>query len=215
MTKPRSTSPLRTRNSAATQRALLASGARLFAERGYEAATTEQLAEAAGVTKAMVRYHFEDKAGLYRAVIAESLDHVMAAVAAVRDADLAPQDKLSRYVAALAGAISARPHIGGLLISDYAAGRIAKDKALMASLMRLSLTTKAILDQGRRAGAFRNVDYHLFHLWLVGAITFFVSSQRFRDDLAAAPPWSGPAPSLPRFVKLLQHLAVSGVAGEA
>lgn len=183
----------------------------MFAERGYDAATIEQLAEAAGVTKAMVRYHFQDKAGLYRAVITESLDHIMAGISPIRDASIPSEEKLARYVEALATAIQARPHMGGLLISDYAAGRIASDTDLTASLMRISATTRAILEEGARAGAFRKVDYHLFHLWLIGALVFFISSQRFRDDVAAKPKWSGPAPSIRRYVELLQDLAISGI----
>ncbi len=202
---------VRTRNSETTQQALLDAGAKLFAEIGYEATTLEAIAAGAGVTKAMVRYHFEDKAGMYRAVISESLDHIAATIAAVRDTKLEPAAKLSRYVAALAAAIRARPHLGGLLISDYAAGRIAKDKALTQSLMRLSLTTKAVLEEGARARAFRKLDAHLFHLWLVGAIVLFVASQRFRDDVKADPPWSGPNPQFDAFVKLLQYLALQGV----
>lgn len=212
MATPRTFRPVRKRNAEATQRALLDAGARLFAERGYEAATIEGVAEAAGVTKAMVRYHFQDKAGLYRAVISESFDHVAEAIGAVRDADLDPEAKLARYVAVFAEALRERPHLGGLLITDYAAGRIAKDPTLTKSLLRFFQTTKAILDEGRRARVFRKLDPHLFHLWLVGSIVIFVASQRFRDDVKAAPPWKGPTPRFAAYVRLLQHLAHKGVA---
>ncbi|MGE0045673.1 MAG: TetR/AcrR family transcriptional regulator [Hyphomonadaceae bacterium] len=199
----------RTRDAQATQRALLEAGARLFAEAGYDGATLERLAAGAGVTKAMVRYHFKDKAGLYRAVLLETFDHVFAAVSPVREAALAPKAKLERYVAALMEAVRARPHIQGLLIRDYAAGRIVKDKALLASLMRLSQTTAAILEEGRKAGAFRALDAHIYHLWLVGAGAFFVSSEPFRADLGKRRMWAG-EPTFESFVRLLQTLAVKG-----
>jgi TetR/AcrR family transcriptional regulator len=198
------------RDAEATQRRLLEAGAELFAEIGYEAATLERLAEAAGVTKAMVRYHFEDKGGLYRAVLEESFDHIALTIAAARDADLQPAVKLTAYVRTLAKAIQERPHIGALLVTDYAAGRIAHDKALTASLMRFSQSTATVLAEGQRAGAFRKLDAHLFHLWLVGAIAVFVASQKFRDEVGQRQPWSGPAPTFERFVKLLQELALKG-----
>jgi len=201
----------RTRNSEATQQALLEAGARLFAEIGYEAATLEMLAAGAGVTKAMVRYHFEDKAGLYRAVIAETLDHVAEAIGPVRDSTLAPRLKLSRYIAVLAGAIRERPHIGSLLSTDYSAGRMAKDEVLITSLKRMMATTTAILEEGRRAGEFRKLDPHTFHLWIVGSISFYVTSERFRAELGGRKPWSG-QPRFEDFVRLLQDLALRGVA---
>lgn len=44
---------------------------RLFAEQGYAKTSTRELAEAAGVNVAQIRYYFGDKAGLYRAVFVE------------------------------------------------------------------------------------------------------------------------------------------------
>ncbi|MEZ6024390.1 MAG: TetR family transcriptional regulator [Hyphomonadaceae bacterium] len=204
----------RSRNSEFAQRALLAAGARLFADRGYEATTLEEIAAAAGFTKAMVRYHFEDKAGLYRAVVAEAIDYIADAIGTVRDAKLAPEEKLSRYIATLAEAIRARPHMGRLLISDYAAGRLSKDADFVENLLRLFLTTKAVLAEGRKQGAFRKLDPHLFHLWLVGSIVYFVSSQPFRDDMQPKPAYRGPEPRFAAFVKQLQEMALRGVAAD-
>ena len=50
-----------------TAERILSEGIRCFAERGYKAATTRLLAEAAGVNVATLAYHFGDKEGLYRA----------------------------------------------------------------------------------------------------------------------------------------------------
>lgn len=50
-----------------TAQRILDEGIRCFAERGYKAATTRLLAEAAGVNVATLAYHYGDKEGLYRA----------------------------------------------------------------------------------------------------------------------------------------------------
>lgn len=52
---------------------LLRSALRLFAEKGYEAATTREIAESAGINVSAIRYYFGDKAGLYRTVFTEPL----------------------------------------------------------------------------------------------------------------------------------------------
>jgi len=52
-----------------TAERILSEGIRCFAERGYKAATTRFLAEAAGVNVATLAYHFGDKEGLYRAAL--------------------------------------------------------------------------------------------------------------------------------------------------
>ncbi|MER6137694.1 TetR/AcrR family transcriptional regulator [Streptomyces sp. NPDC001815] len=56
---------------AATRRALLAEGRRRFAADGYHDVALAEVARAAGVTKGAAYHHFESKAGLFRAVVAQ------------------------------------------------------------------------------------------------------------------------------------------------
>jgi len=52
---------------------LVIAALRLFAEKGFEAATTREISEAAGANISAIRYYFGDKAGLYRAVFNEPM----------------------------------------------------------------------------------------------------------------------------------------------
>jgi AcrR family transcriptional regulator len=52
-----------------TARKILAAATTLLSERGYEALTLENVAAAAGVNKASIRYNFGNKAGLVMAVV--------------------------------------------------------------------------------------------------------------------------------------------------
>src|SRR5512139_710801 len=52
--------------------AILRAARTVFARRGYEGASTREVAEVARVNNAMIYYHFKDKVGLYRAVLADS-----------------------------------------------------------------------------------------------------------------------------------------------
>lgn len=61
----------RTLSSDATRAALLAAARRRFARRGYDAVTAEEIARAAGVTRATLYYQFRDKGELFRAVCEE------------------------------------------------------------------------------------------------------------------------------------------------
>lgn len=56
---------------AATRQALLAEGRRRFAADGYPHVVLAEVAQAAGVTKGAAYHHFDSKAGLFRAVVAE------------------------------------------------------------------------------------------------------------------------------------------------
>jgi len=59
----------RRRDREATKQALLAAGLRVFAERGYDAATTREVAQAAGVNEQLIQRYFGGKEGLLLAII--------------------------------------------------------------------------------------------------------------------------------------------------
>ena len=56
------------RDGEASRERLLLAALNLFAEKGYAATSTRDIAEAAGTNVAAIAYYFGDKAGLYRAV---------------------------------------------------------------------------------------------------------------------------------------------------
>lgn len=71
--------------SAATQIALVAAARPLFAERGYNAISTDQIARAAGVTRGSLYHQFSGKEELFAAVV----EQIEAEIAARISADIA------------------------------------------------------------------------------------------------------------------------------
>jgi AcrR family transcriptional regulator len=55
----------------ATRAALIATGRRMFAERGFSGVSAEEIVGAAGVTRGALYHHFDGKPGLFRAVLEE------------------------------------------------------------------------------------------------------------------------------------------------
>ena len=68
----------RPRLAASARRAQLVEvGRMVFAERGYEATSVEEIAERAGISKPIVYEHFGGKEGLYAVVVDREVEHIV------------------------------------------------------------------------------------------------------------------------------------------
>jgi AcrR family transcriptional regulator len=114
--RPSSTPNLQSPRGAATRAALVAAALERFGERGFEAASTREIAAAAGANVAAIAYHFGGKEGLRAACadfIAATIGDVFAGAVGVasdpsRMAGAQARDALARLVEALAEAIVVR-----------------------------------------------------------------------------------------------------------
>lgn len=75
---------------AETKAALTAAARRLFARQGYAATTTEQILEAAGVTRGALYHHYEEKAQLFADVCLEMHGEAAQAIHAAASANHDP-----------------------------------------------------------------------------------------------------------------------------
>jgi AcrR family transcriptional regulator len=70
----------------------------LFARKGFEAASTREIVEAAGVTKPMLYYYFKSKEGLCEAVLSRFLSQFYTRLRSVIDEPRPPRDALVEVV---------------------------------------------------------------------------------------------------------------------
>src|SRR4051812_35964225 len=107
---------------AGSRERVFAAAAAEFAARGYAGANMDRIARAARLNKAMIYYHFKNKAALYRDILRDMFAAVGAEVAGVAASTLAPEEKIRRYVEAIARAAEARPHFPPIWLRELAEG---------------------------------------------------------------------------------------------
>jgi AcrR family transcriptional regulator len=98
--------PIRRRDGEASRRAILDAAERLFAERGYDAASLHEIGRRAGVSTALPAYFFDSKDGLYEAVLSRLLverERRLEPVAAAAQAELARSAELRPALELLVG----------------------------------------------------------------------------------------------------------------
>lgn len=137
---------------------ILRAAERIFAANGPEGASTEAIAEAAKVNKALLFYHFKTKDALFRAVAEEMLGHFHRESMAVLSGGEPAKDVLLRYLGLIFEALGSRPDIGFLLqravLSDSKLTERVAQKYFIPRLNRLA----AVIERGVREGDFRPVD---------------------------------------------------------
>ncbi|NUP75166.1 MAG: TetR/AcrR family transcriptional regulator, partial [Sinomonas sp.] len=121
----------------ARRRQLVDVGRGLFAAKGLDAATIEEIASAAGVTKPVIYEHFGSKEGLYRVVVEEESALLLAAITGSLAEDATPRVLVERAALALLTYIEERSGGFRILVRDAPPGQQAG--ALTSLLSRITV----------------------------------------------------------------------------
>jgi len=127
--------PRRPRLAASVRRAQLVDvGRMVFAERGYEAASVEEIADRAGITKPIVYEHFGGKEGLYAVIVDREVEHIVSRIVEGMSQG-SPRARLEGAALAFLTYVKERPGGFAVLLRDAPASkRTGEMPALMYDL---------------------------------------------------------------------------------
>ena len=142
-----------------TREAVLDAAEELFAARGYDGVSLQEIGAAAGVSRATPSYFFGSKEDLYQAVIDRSMAPAQALVTAVRELagrDEPPETVIAEAVAGYIEFLAGRPTFVRLIGWEaMTGGRFLGESAPHIAVVREGFA--AVADELRR-GDFRAVD---------------------------------------------------------
>ncbi len=96
---------------------LIEIGRIVFAERGYEAASVEEIAERAKVSKPIVYEHFGGKEGLYAVIIDREMEHIVASISEAISSG-SPRERLEGAALAFLSYVKEQPDGFAVLTRD-------------------------------------------------------------------------------------------------
>ncbi len=159
---------------------ILRAAERVFAERGFSAASTAAIARSAGLPKANLHYYFRTKEALYRRVLETIIARWVATSDPIQpDAD--PKAALSAYIAGKIEQSRRRPHASKVFANEILHGAPSIATRLRGDL-KIWLETKCgVIDGWVAAGRMAPVDAkHLFFI-------IWAATQTYADfDVQAA-----------------------------
>lgn len=174
----------RRRPLAGTRERLLEAASAEFAARGFDGARVDRIADGARVNKAMLYYHFEDKSDLYREVLRDMFTSVAARLHEELSAAGTPEERLHRYIRAIARETAARPHYPRIWLREMAEGGQHLDVTIMRSIGAILGVLDALLRDGQAAGAFRVVPPIIVQMSLVAPLLLFAASAPTREKFS-------------------------------
>jgi AcrR family transcriptional regulator len=125
-------------------------GRTVFAQKGYEAASVEEIAERAGITKPIVYEHFGGKEGLYAVVVDREIEHIVSSIVEAISTG-SPRERLERAALAFLAYVKDRPGGFAVLLRDAPASkRTGEMPALMYDLA--DRVGAIFMEQFRKAG---------------------------------------------------------------
>ena len=126
---------------------------RLVQTRGFNGFSDADIAEALGVTKASLHYHFPSKADLGRRLIERYETGFLETLAGIDAAQQRAAEKLRRYVSIYADVLRAnRMCLCGMLASDYATLPKPMRERVRHFFDENERWLARVLDEGRKAG---------------------------------------------------------------
>lgn len=183
--------PVRDAGARETEARILDAAELVFARVGFTGARTQEIAEAAGVTKAMIHYYFDSKEHLYHAVLDRirfELDKL------VEDVTCRPAGRVARletFVRGFFDYVARHPHFGRLTFMASGDGALYFDKLVTTFFRPLFEQGVRFIEEGIHEGAFRAVDPPELLLAIYSVTMGYFADARFigllhgRDPMAA------------------------------
>jgi AcrR family transcriptional regulator len=157
----------------------------LFAEKGFDGAIMDSLAERCDVNKASIYYHFQDKQNLYEVALTRLFAGVVDIVIANTENQSSASEKLDAFVRGFAQAASEQPKMPAMLMREIAAGGITMPAPARMQMQRLLHTLKAIIEQGVAEGVFRYADPLMLQFMIIGSFSFHITSEPMRRAIVS------------------------------
>jgi TetR/AcrR family transcriptional regulator len=163
-----------------SRQAILNAALAEFASQGVAGARTDTIAEAAGVNKALLYYYYEDKEGLYRAVLEQVFSGLLERVRPVLSGPDPALIKLVKYALTHFDYIAAAPSYSRIVQGELMRASVGKSPHIQylgekyfKKLMEALLST---LTEGMRRGEIRQLDPMNTIVSVMGLIVFYFVS---------------------------------------
>ena len=183
---------------------IIEAAACVFSEVGFAGARVDEIAERAGVNKAMIYYHIGNKEALYAEVIQNIIGNTAETIARKIKDIQDPEEKLRIYIRSFARNIDDNPQVAPIMMREVASGGTHLPEVVARDIFRIVNMLREILREGVEKGIFVGTIPFLIHIMVIGAMITYKTSTpiRVRYD------W------IPKAIKTMDNRITGNISGE-
>ncbi len=167
-----------------TADAIIEAAAEVFAEKGYDGARVDELARAAGVNKATLYYQVGDKEAIYHAVLERVLGRTVEEIGTALERVDDSEEKIRLFITTIARNTGSFRYMAPIMLREVASGGRNLPQSVLTHMGCFVNLLAATLEQGIRAGRFRETDSFMVHMMIIGSLTFYSANEPIRRRVA-------------------------------
>nr|WP_277817190.1 TetR/AcrR family transcriptional regulator [Solimonas terrae] len=158
--------------------AILAAAEDLFARRGYAVTRLEDVADAVGLTRPALFYHFRDKQTLYDAVLETAFGSLAKRLEEAMSPPGSITQRIERAAEAWVDGLQERPTLARLILRHVADAEEHPNQLIYRSSDRVLGMAWAMFEEGRKSGELKPLHNDPFHAAsaAIGTSVFYVSA---------------------------------------
>ncbi len=168
------------RDAAATQSKIMQNAMELFAKKGFEGVSVDEVAAASEINKAMIFYYFKNKAGLYEAVMQGVLEAMYKEIVEADKCCQSTLGELKAFITTYASFAKRYPYFPPLFLRELSDNSAHLPELMFESMKKLFVLLSGILQKGEKEGLFKDVIPMIVHFMIIGTINLYVTTDTLR-----------------------------------
>lgn len=168
-----------------TRQQILEAAAQIFREKGFHAASMNDIAQAVNLQKGSLYHHVSSKQEILVAILDQALDMLIGEMMRVMEQDVLPEEKLRIAVGAYLEALTKRPDLAGVLLLEHRSLEPEYRLRHVPRRDRFENLWHQIIEQGIEQGVFKNNDPSLAVKALLGIMNWTIMWYRPDGKLSA------------------------------
>jgi len=169
------------RDAVATKAKIISESRLLFAKKGFDATTIDDIAQASDVNKALIYYYFKNKSGLYSEVMSGLFDAIYSEVISAGKESQSVNDELKAFIYTYSRYAIEHSYFPSLLLRELSDSGAHLPEEMFASMRRVFSLLSDILQKGEHDGVFRKSIPMVIHFMIIGGINLMVTTKPLRQ----------------------------------